>query len=105
MSFMSVAPCTSRRTVNLRIDKASPSWRCPATVTGLFLADFLQALFEIFLVFLAQLRVARAGVDLARFVFALVELLARPFVVDVNLIGLVHHLLDELRRDEIDAFL
>src|SRR5690606_27066640 len=57
-------------------------------------AKLLQALLQILLVFLPQLGVARRAVDVARLVPALVELLLRPLVVDVRLVGAVEDLLD-----------
>src|ERR1035437_2204672 len=69
----------------------------------LLLADLRQALRQVLLVFFQQRRVARAAVDLARFVLAFVEFLSRPFIVDVRFIRPIHHLLRELRRYEVDS--
>ena len=49
-----------------------------------FFADLFEPLLQILLVLAAKRGIPRAAVDLARFVFAFVELLARPLVVDVR---------------------
>src|SRR5471030_682819 len=76
---------------------------CPTTLCQLLLADFFQALFQILVVFLLQRRVLRAAVDVARLVLALVELLAGPLVVDVDLVGVIDDLLHQVRRNKIDS--
>src|ERR1035438_1298095 len=69
----------------------------------LLLAHLVQALRQVLLVFLQQRRVPRAAVDLARFVLAFIELLARPFIVYVRRIGGIENLLRQLRRNERNA--
>src|SRR6185436_561618 len=49
-------------------------------------------------------RIAGAGIDLARFIFAREQLHLGPFVVDVGLLGAVENFLHKLRRNEIDTF-
>src|SRR5581483_1524859 len=66
--------------------------------------NFLESLFQVLAVFFLKGWVFRRSINLRRLVFAFVEFLFRPFVVNVNFIRVVEHLFDELRRNEIDAF-
>src|SRR5471030_1727090 len=50
----------------------------------LLLPHLLQPLLQILLVFLLQRRIFRAAINVARFILPLVELLARPLVVNVD---------------------
>src|SRR5207302_5340996 len=80
----------------------------PASRPGLLgfslLGDFFQFLLQVLLIFLLQLGVAWAGIYFAGLVFSLGELLLRPFVVDMNFVGLIEHRFYELRRNEVHAF-
>src|SRR6266550_3316527 len=82
-TFMVCAPFAKRKA-------GSPSFE--AGLIGLFaFGDFFQFLVQVLLIFLLQLWVAWAGIYFAGLVFSLSELLLRPFVVDMNFVGLIEH--------------
>src|SRR5437016_5135806 len=70
--------------------------------TAMFL-NFLQALLQIFLIFLLQFRVGRSGINFVRLVFHFVKFLLRPFVMNPDFISTVENFLHQLRRNEIHA--
>src|SRR5690349_6286112 len=77
--------------------------RCgPLLLVGF--ADFFKPFLQVVLVLFLQRRILRRAVDLTRLVLALVELLARPFVVNVNDVGVIDDLLHQRRRNEIHTF-
>src|ERR1044072_7965605 len=63
----------------------------PRFISFASLANLGHALVVILLILFFQFRIARGAVNIARFVFAFVELLTRPLVVNVNVIGLIYH--------------
>src|SRR5271165_1210056 len=87
---------------------SNSSMTCTSSLLGLLRVllrmNLVQPLLQIFLILLLQFWIAWRTVNLARFVFSLVELLLGPLVVNVNHIGAIQNVLDELRRDKIHAF-
>src|SRR6266446_1642998 len=84
----------------------SPSFEAGLIGLSLF-GEFLQFLLQGLLLFLLQLWVAWAGIYFAGLVFSLSKLLLRPFVVDMNFVGLIEHGLSEadlLRGYGVGAF-
>src|SRR5438552_12751548 len=74
----------------------------PAWSLRILLSNLLEPLLEVLVVFLLQRRIGGRAVNLARLVLALVELHPRPFVVNVDHVGIVDDLLHQRRRNEVD---
>jgi hypothetical protein len=67
-------------------------------------ASFLQAALEVFLILLDQFGIFGSAVDFAGFVLPFGKFLFGPIVMYADFVSAVEDILDELRRDEIDAF-
>src|SRR5947208_823834 len=73
--------------------------RASVAILSLFPQSFLQIL----VVFLLERRIARAGINVTRFVFAAVELHLGPLVVDVRHVGVIQDFFHKVRGNEVDA--
>src|SRR5437867_2361677 len=96
------------RAVCGRMANAAPpfkkSLRLWLIATPLFDSALRFLLCQPFLVLLSERRIARAGVDLARLVFAGLELLLGPDIVELRDLGALDHPLHQVGRNERHAF-